>query len=102
MLRRPPRSTLFPYTTLFRSPGRGRRAARARGATCVLRRRRCSRDRKSTRLNSSHVSISYAVFCLKKKKKKKTKIHKTNQIQHITNTTQHNDPTHATTSSHTV
>src|SRR6266480_6509805 len=65
MIRRPPRSTLFPYTTLFRSrlvhpPGRGcRRRARSR--------RR--RDRKSTRLNSSHMSISYAVFCLKKKKK---------------------------------
>src|SRR6266571_8091737 len=64
MIRRPPRSTLFPYTTLFRS----RRAAP----------RRCGRappthpahrDRKSTRLNSSHMSISYAVFCLKKKKK---------------------------------
>src|SRR5207249_12316636 len=73
MIRRPPRSTLFPYTTLFRSapsPGtRARPSASARAgapATCG----RC-RDRKSTRLNSSHVSISYAVFCLKKKKKKK-------------------------------
>src|SRR5207249_11378152 len=70
MLRRPPRSTLFPYTTLFRSdpgvtqhrrghhrqPGSARRAQRHPGS-----------DRKSTRLNSSHVSISYAVFCLKKK-----------------------------------
>src|SRR3712207_6919647 len=90
MIRRPPRSTLFPYTTLFRSeeaapgddtakgeiigpsparkwrPPRRRvlppgRRARARGV--------CSRDRKSTRLNSSHANISYAVFCLKKKKK---------------------------------
>src|SRR5256885_9427296 len=79
MIRRPPRSTLFPYTTLFRSllgPGPGGRpgrvgdaargardggpAARARGAV--------HRDRKSTRLNSSHLVISYAVFCLKKKK----------------------------------
>src|SRR5690349_23051885 len=92
MLRRPPRSTLFPYTTLFRSPrppdprtdpeisgfhthgekapsqtgdtGRGgAKPASAKGA----------RDRKSTRLNSSHVEISYAVFCLKKKKNKDEK-----------------------------
>src|SRR6266513_3084546 len=65
MMRPPPRSTLFPYTTLFRSRGpsccrRGRRrASPSRGGR--------ARDRKSTRLNSSHVSISYAVFCLKKK-----------------------------------
>src|SRR3712207_6925830 len=84
MIRRPPRSTLFPYTTLFRSrhtgllhPARcarerrvlvgrdGGEAAHARG-----RDRRGDRDRKSTRLNSSHANISYAVFCLKKKKKK--------------------------------
>src|SRR6266542_6290656 len=66
MIRRPPRSTLFPYTTLFRSrrrrPGPARRAPRR---TPVRQRP----DRKSTRLNSSHGSISYAVFCLKKKKK---------------------------------
>src|SRR5438876_12177976 len=75
ILRRPPRSTLFPYTTLFRSTGGGRllqdllqrllhgRLRRGRG-----RRRGLGRgDRKSTRLNSSHPSISYAVFCLKKK-----------------------------------
>src|SRR6266508_5575028 len=65
MIRRPPRSTLFPYTTLFRSQLRPLRGAllphRGRGG---LRRG----DRKSTRLNSSHVAISYAVFCLKKKK----------------------------------
>src|SRR5690349_23725731 len=70
MIRRPPRSTLFPYTTLFRSPvhERGRRgAARARSAFGAG---SGGRDRKSTRLNSSHVEISYAVFCLKKKKKK--------------------------------
>src|SRR5206468_5716640 len=74
MIRRPPRSTLFPYTTLFRSPGRLRRprlpphdpGGRAREAVSLL-------DRKSTRLNSSHDQISYAVFCLKKKKKSKTK-----------------------------
>src|SRR5690348_17868816 len=68
MIRRLPRSTLFPYTTLFRSPGPPRRPHRL-----ANRRRRESsrnhsgRDRKSTRLNSSHPSISYAVFCLKKK-----------------------------------
>src|SRR5690242_20992100 len=81
MIRRPPRSTLFPYTTLFRSlRGRGGEAAvvrRGRGAAAVLVRSatdrpgrrglRHARDRKSTRLNSSHMSISYAVFCLKKK-----------------------------------
>src|SRR5436309_10509297 len=79
MIRRPPRSTLFPYTTLFRSrhdlrhdhrdsrPREGRHAARHRGDDGEAR----ELDRKSTRLNSSHVKISYAVFCLKKKKKKK-------------------------------
>src|SRR5689334_23821570 len=101
MIRRPPRSTLFPYTTLFRSrrefarlspvvsdrathaeerPARGvgtrpQRARRHRGR--ALRRRvpvGARRDRKSTRLNSSHSSISYAVFCLKKKKNKDQKI----------------------------
>src|SRR5215204_7480088 len=72
MIRRPPRSTLFPYTTLFRS----RRPARqvpahpdggVRGHRRRLR-RAAQRDRKSTRLNSSHTVISYAVFCLQKKK----------------------------------
>src|SRR6266487_156710 len=65
MTRRPPRSTLFPYTTLFRSPpapSPWRRASAAR-SPCL----RTGGDRKSTRLNSSHPSISYAVFCLKKK-----------------------------------
>src|SRR5262245_62797035 len=81
MTRRPPRSTLFPYTTLFRSPARGRasrgggRSARPRGRPGAPPRRGARRgvlrDRKSTRLNSSHLGISYAVFCLKKKKKKK-------------------------------
>src|SRR5438034_7313554 len=69
MLRRPPRSTLFPYTTLFRSRGRV-----ARGDLPEVPRPSArppppaGRDRKSTRLNSSHTVISYAVFCLKKKK----------------------------------
>src|SRR2546427_374115 len=71
MIRRPPRSTLFPYTTLFRSGVRGRGARQDRGgrrpAGPVARRGRRG-DRKSTRLNSSHSQISYAVFCLKKKK----------------------------------
>src|SRR5205085_3275401 len=68
MLRRPPRSTLFPYTTLFRSCGRGDTSARhecqEKNLTGEGRR---FLDRKSTRLNSSHSQISYAVFCLKKK-----------------------------------
>src|SRR2546428_7527057 len=96
MIRRPPRSTLFPYTTLFRSVSRARRSGRERGRRLAPRRGRVSpadevattpafsfyspgwvadwsdiqeskRDRKSTRLNSSHDQISYAVFCLKKK-----------------------------------
>src|SRR2546430_13082070 len=79
MIRRPPRSTLFPYTTLFRShpePDRaGGHLSPARGAARPLHVRiegglsYEGRDRKSTRLNSSHSQISYAVFCLKKKKK---------------------------------
>src|SRR3712207_7588925 len=95
MIRRPPRSTLFPYTTLFRSPAGGVRRARrhqpaaggARPPRGVARgdpRRRQGgvpplgqvadpEDRKSTRLNSSHANISYAVFCLKKKKKTKNR-----------------------------
>src|SRR6266508_4703242 len=91
MIRRPPTSTLFPYTTLFRSPGGARGSAEQRGCgrLCVAARVRpplAPRDRKSTRLNSSHVAISYAVFCLKKKKphhdpifslKKKQKQHTT-------------------------
>src|SRR5688572_32695331 len=97
MIPRPPRSTLFPYTTLFRSArpgpalapvgvvgqqeeGRGeavgleRRVGVADAAVQLDGRRHAhpARDRKSTRLNSSHRQISYAVFCLKKKKKKKT------------------------------
>src|SRR3712207_7085479 len=93
MIRRPPRSTLFPYTTLFRSPHAHRGAqslhrekahalsrleregmlrdlhrARIPAATRVRKPLRRGEDRKSTRLNSSHANISYAVFCLKKKK----------------------------------
>src|SRR3712207_7048477 len=81
MIRRPPRSTLFPYTTLFRSvaPARGARGdpLAANHGLRLDRARRCGGadpgaraegDRKSTRLNSSHANISYAVFCLKKKK----------------------------------
>src|SRR2546430_13469120 len=83
MIRRPPRSTLFPYTTLFRSDdgllparlpaARELRRRRARGGVRPGDQgRRQARDRKSTRLNSSHSQISYAVFCLKKKKKSRT------------------------------
>src|SRR5690349_22751425 len=86
MIRRPPRSTLFPYTTLFRSAGIPIPKSVALKDVKSLRVVRNSQknveglkivtgDRKSTRLNSSHVEISYAVFCLKKKKKK------TNQIK---------------------
>src|SRR2546430_11796793 len=69
MIRRPPRSTLFPYTTLFRSAKRGRsetNTAYAQGGIAAV--FGPQEDRKSTRLNSSHSQISYAVFCLKKKK----------------------------------
>src|SRR5438034_11625996 len=69
MIRRPPRSTLFPYTTLFRSDaGLDLIAPRAVLLALEPRDQRFQRDRKSTRLNSSHTVISYAVFCLKKKK----------------------------------
>src|SRR2546426_2095900 len=97
MIRRPPRSTLFPYTTLFRSPfvieaglayGRGpehgdesqesKPIALAEGET-----QENDQDRKSTRLNSSHLVISYAVFCLKKKKKKQH----TEQLVNVERTT---------------
>src|SRR2546422_2872132 len=72
MIRRPPRSTLFPYTTLFRSRTTPLRSTISPRRCAKLRARANSasdRDRKSTRLNSSHGYISYAVFCLKKKKK---------------------------------
>src|SRR2546422_8392381 len=69
MIRRPPRSTLFPYTTLFRSRIRAADDTTRLGERLRGTRGRPHRDRKSTRLNSSHGYISYAVFCLKKKKK---------------------------------
>src|SRR2546422_7206965 len=75
MIRRPPRSTLFPYTTLFRSvetPARDRPAVEVLALAADIDQAVDRGDRKSTRLNSSHGYISYAVFCLKKKKKKKT------------------------------
>src|SRR5438477_12736350 len=80
MIRRPPRSTLFPYTTLFRSSSpapRRRLPRRPAGRICPAVPRftpNLTKDRKSTRLNSSHMSISYAVFCLKKKKQKTLKV----------------------------
>src|SRR5688572_32705484 len=97
MLRRPPRSTLFPYTTLFRSPSLSsshvltRRTRHRVAVRITFHCYNCHialpsyRDRKSTRLNSSHSQISYAVFCLKKKKKKK-KVKKRKKT-HITNNT---------------
>src|SRR5437667_2112787 len=77
MIRRPPRSTLFPYTTLFRSRRRARAVAPRPGGVLAAppsapRPDRTCPDRKSTRLNSSHITISYAVFCLKKKKQTRT------------------------------
>src|SRR3712207_7730587 len=100
MIRRPPRSTLFPYTTLFRSDRRfgGRRPSspkmgafvRSTTAFSMQLRSDCpqgarwSTDRKSTRLNSSHANISYAVFCLKKKKDK--------HIAHIAHRQYHTGP----------
>src|SRR5204862_4028682 len=71
MIRRPPRSTLFPYTTLFRSCFMGVDIGSTKQLVAAGRTvQEVQEDRKSTRLNSSHVEISYAVFCLKKKKKK--------------------------------
>src|SRR5205809_5689100 len=94
MIRRPPRSTLFPYTTLFRSLMDDLRrtdpAVESQVPPIPPEKRIVRRDRKSTRLNSSHGYISYAVFCLKKKKKKKEikrklkNKHVKSQIQHTT------------------
>src|SRR5256885_8097166 len=118
MIRRPPRSTLFPYTTLFRSTPRlpstrvaawrSTQPARESPPRCTSRRRSTrtspsgredgaailrARDRKSTRLNSSHLVISYAVFCLKKKKKTdKTKLHM--HIQLLARRTSTDDTNH--------
>src|SRR3712207_8775803 len=86
MIRRPPRSTLFPYTTLFRSikwiPSP---LSLILPLDDIFRLQRCSnlQDRKSTRLNSSHANISYAVFCLKKKNKKISNPMKTTYINTI-------------------
>src|SRR2546427_2324689 len=96
MIRRPPRSTLFPYTTLFRSglaegldlPGaRAREELELSGHWLRVARYRATADRKSTRLNSSHSQISYAVFCLKKKKKnqelRNLHLEECQKLQHI-------------------
>src|SRR5438132_3421585 len=94
MIRRPPRSTLFPYTTLFRSPPRPEEGAEDVHAPRRLELLGRGGDRKSTRLNSSHTVISYAVFCLKKKKNNRIARH-----HPYSDTTQHSmsyDPvTHA-------
>src|SRR5438067_3514899 len=100
MLRRPPRSTLFPYTTLFRSRSSGGPTTSAASSKPSTNERKAAvfvtgnssttppssrSDRKSTRLNSSHVSISYAVFCLKKKKRdKRTRSSSLSQSHHDT------------------
>src|SRR5256885_5222692 len=82
MIRRPPRSTLFPYTTLFRSQGHPGRTRERRGGQHERGADEAGgQDRKSTRLNSSHLVISYAVFCLKKKKKGQTSIGCSSQCQ---------------------
>src|SRR5205807_5366675 len=85
MIRRPPRSTLFPYTTLFRS--RSGSDATARRFLSPMNRKETLKpvmgDRKSTRLNSSHLVISYAVFCLKKKKKKAQNTPILNPLFHV-------------------
>src|SRR5436190_18696100 len=90
MIRPPPRSTLFPYTTLFRSNGTATSTELSPAKRLLLKKRleghathAAHQDRKSTRLNSSHTVISYAVFCLKKKKKQTT----TKPTAHTTNQT---------------
>src|SRR2546427_3816872 len=98
MIRRPPRSTLFPYTTLFRSQNSSHSALRSSSLSKSRVPQTLSKpmsttalhsclDRKSTRLNSSHSQISYAVFCLKKKKKHK------DSLQHTSNTNRLHTPT---------
>src|SRR5438874_9704175 len=99
MIRRPPRSTLFPYTTLFRSAGRAKVQTKRKpdAPPCQWDE---NGDRKSTRLNSSHVEISYAVFCLKKKKMKASAQQADSSVQHLValleilqqhDTTEHHD-----------
>src|SRR2546427_6674805 len=99
MIRRPPRSTLFPYTTLFRSPATAGQIAvtpgpgsteawgpqfnASHGAGCRKCPRRTHPDRKSTRLNSSHSQISYAVFCLKKKNNSEHSAYGMKEHQHM-------------------
>src|SRR5688572_32715870 len=101
MIRRPPRSTLFPYTTLFRSKVseaqmdlRNRKLQGLSGERpdTTVQEKALRRDRKSTRLNSSHSQISYAVFCLKKKKKKKknNRPHKKRNKKHKNQTSKQN------------
>src|SRR5688572_31845647 len=96
MKRRPPRSTLFPYTTLFRSPPSScvlrpaptvERISSPSAASCSSASRA---DRKSTRLNSSHSQISYAVFCLKKKNKKSETSNKYSQVPFCSHNFYHN------------
>src|SRR2546430_12519753 len=93
MIRRPPRSTLFPYTTLFRS------CRTVRRTICESRRPWSSsvpsQDRKSTRLNSSHSQISYAVFCLKKKKKYTTCTHRHPRVVNVIHWRRDNRGRHA-------
>src|SRR5206468_5590455 len=101
MIRRPPRSTLFPYTTLFRSTYAGLSLAAAADqlvlsgggdlaqTRAIQEHELIGRDRKSTRLNSSHDQISYAVFCLKKKKKKKKKNNKKKKKHQIKRVKKH-------------
>src|SRR5207302_2854161 len=88
MIRRPPRSTLFPYTTLFRSGALMAQDARVQEFVKSFQSLHSEVDRKSTRLNSSHVKISYAVFCLKKKKNnyrsQRSAYHKTDSLPSAT------------------
>src|SRR2546430_10666877 len=98
MIRRPPRSTLFPYTTLFRSLSQGSKSSASQISTRSVPSRNSraggwERDRKSTRLNSSHSQISYAVFCLKKKKQRPQHLVCARSTQHLSDPNQrsHND-----------
>src|SRR5690348_17883544 len=97
MIRRPPRSTLFPYTTLFRSSGNGLAFPQQHVVGLAQRPERAREfgipfpeDRKSTRLNSSHPSISYAVFCLKKK----SMVHSLRSLANLSKPATHSSPCH--------
>src|SRR2546430_10158973 len=101
MIRRPPRSTLFPYTTLFRSHPHGHAAFQSFAEPEIASAEGFQeRDRKSTRLNSSHSQISYAVFCLKKKKKTESNINHTSRYytrhhnRHVMFSYEHTDRQH--------